>query len=353
LQAQGISLPSLQIRAQDPNERTAYVLQTSFGPQIQISSNTVVSLNYIGNWGRKENRLRNANQGQLTGYSDGNPVIAFPYANLNTETQSVNGAGEHSFLELATNDGNTDFSALEASIERKLNHGLMYQVSYTWSHNMADYVDNLTGGSTPQNAYDYAHEMNNSAQDVRHRLVGSGTWELPVGEGGWMMNNGSIAARLLGHWQANAIVSLQTGIPFDVTAPDESFTGSSHASYPNCVGDAFAGTSKSPSQFAGSKAPGSFLNLAAFATPTAGDFGTCRPRAFHGPGVEQEDISLFKSFPLGEMRRFEFRGEFFNAFNHPSFANPAASISAPGAFGKSTATTTNPRGIQLVGKFFF
>ncbi|MGA9465952.1 MAG: TonB-dependent receptor [Terracidiphilus sp.] len=353
LQAQGISLPSLQIRAQDPNERTAYVLQTSFGPQIQIGANTLFSLNYIGNWGRKENRLRNANQGQVTGFSGGAPVITFPYANLNTVTQSVEGAGEHAFLELATNDGNTDFSALEASVERKLSHGLMYQVSYSWSHNMADYVDNLTGGSTPQNAYDYAHEMSNSAQDVRHRFVGSGTWELPVGQGGWVMNNSGSAARFLGHWQANAIVSLQTGIPFNVTGPDESFTGSSHASYPDCVGNPFVGASQSPGQFVGSKAPGSFLSLAAFANPAPGDFGSCRPRAFHGPGAEQEDLSLFKSFPLGDVRKIEFRAEFFSAFNHPSFANPAADISAPGAFGKSTATTTNPREIQFVGKFFF
>jgi hypothetical protein len=307
----------------------------------------------VGNWGRKENRLRNANQGQLTGFSGGQPVITFPYANLNTETQAVQGAGQHAFLELATNDGNTDFNALEVNLQRRLSHRLMYQISYSWSHNMADYVDNLTGGSTPQNAYDYAHEMSYSAQDVRNRFVGSGTWELPIGQGGWVMNSDSKAAQLLGHWQTNAIVSLQTGIPFTATAPDLSFTGSNHASYPDCVGNPFAGTSTNPKQYAGSNAPGTYLNVNAFAAPAAGDFGDCRPRSFHGPGLSEADLSLFKSFPLGEMRRFEFRTEFFNALNHPSFQNPAASISAPGAFGKSTGTTTNPREIQFAGKIFF
>jgi hypothetical protein len=350
---QGIVLPSLQIRAQDPNERTAYVEQVSFGPQIQLSNDTVLNLTYVGNWGRKENRLRNANQGQLTGFSGGQPVISFPYANLNTETQAVNGAGQHSFLELATNDGNTDFNALEVDLQRRLSHRLMYQISYSFSHNMADYVDNLTGGSTPQNSYDYAHEMSYSQQDVRNRFVGSGTWELPIGQGGWILKNDNLADRLLGHWQTNAIVSLQTGIPFNVTAPDASFTGSNHASYPDCVGNPFVGTSTDPKQYAGSNAPGTFLNVNAFAAPAPGDFGTCRPRAFHGPGLSEADLSLFKSFPLGEGRRFEFRTEFFNALNHPSFANPAASISAPGAFGKSTATTTNPRIIQFAGKIFF
>ncbi len=353
LQAQGISLPSLQIRAQDPNERTTYVEQASFGPQIQVGNSTVLNLTWIGNWGRKMNRLRNANQGIVTGFSGTNPIVTFPYANLNTQLQAVSGAGQHAFLELATNDGNTDFNALEVNLQRQLSHGLMYQASYTWSHNMADFVDNLTGGSTPQNAYDYGHEMSNSAQDVRHRFVGGATWELPIGEGGWIMKNGGTVSNLIGHWQANAIVSLQTGIPFDVTGPDESDTGSNHASYADCVGNPFVNTTKDYHQYAGSQAPGAFINVAGFATPALGSFGSCRPRMFHGPGIEQEDLSLFKSFPLGEARSIEFRAEFFSAFNHPSFANPSANVSLPGAFGRSTSTTTNPREIQFVGKFHF
>lgn len=353
LQARGVVLPSLQLRAQDPNERTSYVEQASFGPQIQLSSNTLLNLTWVGNWGRKMNRLRNANQGVVTGFSGTSPIVTFPYANLTTQVQSINGAGQHAFLELATNDGNTDYNSLEVNLKRNFTHGLMYQVSYTWSHNMADFVDNLTGGSTPQNAYDYAHEMSNSLEDVRHRFVGGATWALPIGQGGLVMNNDSLAAKLVGGWQANAIVSLQTGIPFNVTAPDVSDTGSNHAFYPNCVGDPWAGTSRDPSRYAGSKATGKYINIAAFAQPSVGSFGTCRPRAWHGPGIEQEDLSLFKSFPLGEARKIEFRAEFFNAFNHPSFSNPGANISAPGAFGKSTSTTTNPRQLQLVGKVYF
>jgi hypothetical protein len=351
LLAEGVVLPNLQLRAQDPNERTSYVQQASFGPQYQLTNNTVVNVAWIGNWGRKMNRLRNANQGVVAGFSGGNPLVSFPYANLNTAgvtSPVVDGGGTHAFLELATNDGNSDFNALEASIKRQISRGLMYQVSYTWSHNMADWVDNLTGTSEPQNAYDYGHEMSNSPQDVRQRFVGSGTWALPIG----VINN-KAASYLLGHWQLNAIVSMQTGIPFNVTAPDESDTGSNHSSYPNLVGNPWAGTSNKPSQFVGGNSPGHFLNVAAFAYPAVGTFGNYRPRAVHGPGVEQADLALFKSFPLGGVRRFDFRAEFFNAFNHPSFANPSGDITAPGAFGKSTATTTDPREIQVAGKIYF
>lgn len=351
---QGLYLPSLQIRAQDPNQRTSYVEQASFGTEVQTTKNTVFDMTWVGNWGRKMNRLRNANQGYLSGYSGSSPIISFPYPNLNTVSQAVEGAGQHAFLELATNDGNTDFNALEASFTREMTNRLRYQISYTWSHNMADYVDNLTGASTPQNAYDYGHEMSNSTQDVRHRFVANASWALPVGRGGWVLNHDSAASRVLGDWQVNAIASFQTGIPFNVTAADTSYTGSNHASYPNCTGNPFAGASKNPKDYAGGNAPGFFINPAAFTQPGPGDFGSCRPRMFHGPGAENVDLSLFKSFAIGGERRFELRGEFFNAFNHANFANPNADITLPpSAFGKVTSTVGNPREIQLAGKFYF
>lgn len=353
LKAQGISLPSLHIRAQDPNERTPYVEQVSFGPEIQLTGNTLLSLYYVGNWGRKENRLRNANQGIVTGYSGASPIVTFPYSNLNSQTTAVDGLGTHAFLELATNDGNSDYNALEVNLNRHFTRGLMYQISYTWSHNMADFVDNLTGGAFPQNAYDYAHEMSNSAEDVRSRFTGAYTWVLPIGKGGWVMNNNSKLANVIGGWQFNGIINLQTGIPFNVSAPDVSDTGSNHNEYPNCVGDPYKGATSDPHQYAGSNAPGFFINPVAFSIPSAGKFGSCRPRMFHGPGIQDENLSLFKSFSVGGERSLEFRGEFFNAFNHPNFANPSGDIAFPAAFGKSTNTTTNPRIIQFTGKFFF
>ncbi len=73
---------------------------------------------------------------------------------------------------------------LELNLQRQMNHRLMFNFSYTWSHNMADFVDNLTGGDTPQDAHDYGHEMSNSYQDVRHRFAAHGTYELPIGQGG-------------------------------------------------------------------------------------------------------------------------------------------------------------------------
>src|SRR5262249_17349548 len=47
-----VDLTKLQTRAQDPNERSGYVNQVSFGPQLQLSQSTVLDLSYVGNFGR-------------------------------------------------------------------------------------------------------------------------------------------------------------------------------------------------------------------------------------------------------------------------------------------------------------
>ncbi len=349
-----LDLTKLQIRAQDPNQRTPYVEQASFGTQVELSQSTLLEVSYVGNFGRKEDRLRNANQGIVTGFTaTGTPMVVFPYANLNTNVNTL--GGNHAFLELATNDGNTNYNGLLVNLHKRFSKGLSYGISYTWSHNFSDFVDNLTGGSTPANAYDYALERGNSPFDQRHRFVGNATYQLPIGRGGMILNNDSFASRMIGGWQLNAIVTLTTGTPFTVTAPDESNTGGSHQSRANCIGNPYADASTSASQIAGGTAPGFFLNPAAFAIPVLGTFGNCAPRAFHGPGLEDADLSIFKDFAFTERFRLQLRTEFFNALNHPNFGNPSASVatSAIGSFGKVTSTVTDPREIQFALKLYF
>ena len=178
-----------------------------------------------------------------------------------------------------------------------MSQGLSYALNYTYSHGLANFGDNLTAGPLPQNAYNYAAEMSNSILDIRHRFVGNFTWDLPFGRGRRFLTGSGVTDRVLGGWQVNGIVSLQTGSPFSVTAPDLSFTGSNHAAYANCVGDPFAGATDSPDKYT---TTGFFINPAAFAIPSNGTFGTCAPRKFHGPGIETTDLSLFKQFRMTE-----------------------------------------------------
>jgi hypothetical protein len=347
-----VDLTRLQIRAQDINQRTGYVQQFSFGPQFSLSESMVLDLSYVGNFGRKMNRLRNLNQGRITGYAaNGDPQVLFPFANLNTTLTSS--TGNHSFLEYATNDGNTNYNALLVSLRKRYARGLGFGVNYTWSKNLADFVDNLTGGSTPADAYNYSLEKSFSPFDTEHRFVSFATYELPFGKGKPFANNG-LAALVVGGWQVNGIITLQTGTPFTVTAPDFSRTGGSHQSRANLIGDPYAGVSRGGRDFVG-QVPGFWINPAAFGTPSVGRFGNVAPRAFHGPGMQNFDFSLFKAFAFKERYRVEFRTEFFNTFNHANFNNPNSSFNPAntGSFGRVFATVTDPREIQFALKLYF
>ena len=345
-----IDLTQLQIRAQDPNQRTGYVEQASFGPQVQISQNLSLDVSYVGNFARKMNRLRDANQGIFTGNFDGTgkPIDTYPFANLNTTNSSA--SGSHAFLELATNDGNSDYNALLVSLRRRSSRGMAYGVSYTWSHNISDYVDNLTGGAFPQNSYDYAAERGDSMFDVRHHIVGYLTYELPIGKGKKYLGEGGIASYVLGGWQINTIVTAQSGATIQLNAPDTSLSGGNHVSRPDCIGDARSGASDDPRT-------GFWLNPNAFAMPATGQFGNCGVGRYHGPGFTNVDLSFFKIVPVRESMRFELRAEMFNAFNHANFSNPNSFFApftlGPGGFGAIASTIGDPREIQFGLKFYF
>ncbi|MGC2673347.1 MAG: carboxypeptidase regulatory-like domain-containing protein [Candidatus Acidiferrum sp.] len=364
----GVNLTQLQIRAQDPNQRTSYVEQTSFGLEYQVMKETVLAATYVGNWGRKMNRLRDYNMPQITGFDTGCPILQYPYSNLNTvtniDTYTSSGCattGQHAFLEYASNDGNSNYNGLELSLRRRMSKGLSYSLGYTFSHGLANFGDNLTAAPLPQNSYNYGAQMSNSDLDIRSRFIGNFLWELPFGEGKRFLSGPGAASRWLGAWQFNGIVTLQTGSPYSVTAANDGLLGFTHAVYADCVGNPSAGATTNHDLYT---TTGFLINPAAFAQPGPGQFGTCAPFKFYGPGLQTWDLSLFKQFKFTERWQLQFRAEFFNAFNHPNFGAPNADISSPGSFGKVFNTLApilgndsggpgDPREIQLALKLYF
>ena len=105
---------------------------------------------------------------------------------------------------------------------------------------------------------------------------------------------------------------------------------------------------------------GTFINTCAFRDPAPGSFGDVSLNSVNGPGVENWDMSTLKTIPVGESRRFELRGKFYNSFNHPNFlfagAGPQNSTNATvygsSNFGYVTAAQ-DPRLIQIGAKFCY
>ena len=81
------------------------------------------------------------------------------------------------------------------------------------------------------------------------------------------------------------------------------------------------------------------------------DFGNSGVGVVLGPGQFNWDITLMKLFKITEAQTVQFRAEFYNAFNHPQFANPNTTVGP--TLGYITATSVNPRVIQFALKYSF
>jgi len=152
-------------------------------------------------------------------------------------------------------------------------------------------------------------------------------------------------------WQANGNITIQTGIPFNVTTgTDTANTASSGTYRPDLVGP--------PSDNCGRGHLVGCINAAAFTvndlypiTPTNYAYGNAGRNLLHGPGAQTVNFSLFKNFPIRERLKLQFRFESFAFLNHTNFGNPSATLNTS-AFGNITSATGS-RVIQFALKLQF
>ena len=175
--------------------------------------------------------------------------------------------------------------------------------------------------------------------DIRHRLTLSYLWELPFGKGKALLNHGGIVNAVLGGWQTNGILTVQSGLPFSPVL--QTSTTNCCASRPDVV--------HSPDN---PHTLQRWFDLTAFGTPALYTYGNAGRDILFGPGRTNWDMSLFKNFVIREQTRFELRAEAFNVFNHPQFGLPNPNI-GNGQAGTITSTVGNPRQLQMGLRFQF
>jgi hypothetical protein len=253
--------------------------------------------------------------------------------------------------------GNSFYNALQVSAQKRYSHGLTMLLAYTYSKNLGDVNNNVTGFldaiGTPGYQTNFNRHLEKSvlATDIPQRLVINGNYELPFGKGKalgskWKPWLHAIA----GGWQVNAIGTIQSGspLPFSVTGAP-AFAGSR----PNYTGvDSIALTSGSISDRLGGISGGTgYLNAGAFSIPVAFQLGNV-PRLtgnIRGPGNRNLDLSLMKTFSIVERLRMQFRAESFNALNQVVFGNPNTSVGSA-SFGTIASQANSPRIIQIALK---
>jgi hypothetical protein len=242
------------------------------------------------------------------------------------------------------NDEIATYEGMTAIFRQRMSHGLQVLASYTWSHTL-DISSDSNDGGYPVNAYNFRADYGNSNWDIRHRFVASVVYELPkLNDSNWLLRS------VLGNWQVNDITTLQSGRPINVVmGADVASISRAGNQRPNVVGKPTANCDSS--HLVGC------IDVTAFAQPAAFTYGDAGRNILTGPKFLNTDLSLFKSFPIRERMRFEFRAEFFNLFNHPQLKNPEATITSftpgSGSFGNIDTLEADNRDIQFGAKLIF
>ena len=271
-------------------------------------------------------------------------------------------------LELIETNAVSNYNALQTNVTRRLDHGLELTASYTWAHSL-DQASNATGTSinssfTGSNPRDFRAEYASSDFDIRHNLVVAFSYQLP-GKSPHFRNP---AAKFLGGWSLEGFFTAQTGLPYTpLIGQDIAGNGDQYAAN-NQRPDVVPGQ---PLYIASSAPPFRVANPAAFAIPAAGTYGDAGRNILRASGLQQLDLGVLKTMKATERISVQFRAEFFNIFNHPNFATPAASgnnlLTAGSSFGLSQqmANTSSgglllplfnsggPRSVQLALKLLF
>jgi outer membrane receptor protein involved in Fe transport len=316
----------------NPNMKTPYVDQWNLGIDQQFSGHNILSLAYVGS---HDDRLDNGglnNTATYPGAGDAATVASrrpYPYITPTNYDDST---------------GNSNYNALQARLSSNTYSGLTYLIAYTWSKSIDLGCSGAFGaeGCTIQNPYDAKADRSVSGFDVTHIFSGSVVYQLPFGRGRQFNPGNSVASYVVGGWQINSIVNLNSGTPYYVTySGDLANTGNTFVKA-NVVGN------PTPAQ----RTPAEWINPAAFATPAPYTFGTMGRNSLRSDWNKNLDLSLFRTFPIYERLNLEFRAEAFNLTNTAVFAAPNNVINAPN-LGVVTSTANTPRELQLALKLNF
>lgn len=378
----------------DPNSvHTPLIREYSLGVEYEFEPGWMLDVGYVGSSGinlmdfnhndnqatlaTPTNALSSLCSGGICN-TEGNAQFRVPYLGYTTYGLQENG-----------NDGYSNYNSLQVSVQHQFSHGLTLQAAYTWDRNLTDVFD--AGGEPSANvnlASCLRCQYGIASFDRPQRFVVNYSYDLPFGN-----NLEGVAKKLLNGWNVSGITIAQSGDPLTFIAASGStnpalVTGAAYGASTTAAVNGVSTAQYCPGFGNGNvKSPGSvesnldhYYNPAAFCEapvvpygqpPTvvggvvtdagATAFGNSGIGVILGPGQFNWDISLMKNTQITERVRMQFRADFYNAFNHPQFADPGGSsfattgfvnVASPSA-SNITVTNVNPRLIQFGLHFFF
>ncbi|HYK87769.1 MAG TPA: TonB-dependent receptor [Acidobacteriota bacterium] len=309
--------PSVTIKnsyAIDPNYRVGYVQQWNANLQTQLLKLYTLEVGYSGAKGTRLDILRAPNRAP-SGISPGSTQ----------DNLGISNAGIFLYQQAGAN---SILHSGRVQVVRRFSQGFRLQSAYTLSKSIDD-TSGVGGGSlvVVQNDRDIDAERSLSSFDQRHRFDNSFSYELPFGDRRKFFAGASpFVQKLIAGWSLNGNYQLYSGTPLTArllgNVTNNSGTGSSASERPDSTG-------ASPVLSGSSQTTAHFFNTLAFAIPQPGLFGNAGRNTISGPGTNQLNLSMRKSFRLDDNnRRVDLTWQVSNALNHPNWGGVSTVINA-------------------------
>ena len=348
--------------------------QWNLSVQRQLGRNWFAEIAYVGT---KGSRLRSDYDPNQANLATPQSPITLPYAcaggsgSCSIVDSTVENAGARApyypigpgLYEVFAPNSDSHYNALQATVGHHFGQGLYFQSAYTYANSIDDvstasvaFVARINDQNDPR----ASRGLSDFAK--RHRWVTSAVYQLPS-----LDHTNKVVKSAFGGWQASTVIILQTGSPFTVFDPAggsvyQLASPSSSATFMPGFSCANAPSSGSTTARLASwikpaaYQPDPFAPLSTGGLSDGTLYGDTPRNCIIGPSQRNVDFSLGKIFKLTERQNLRFLADFFNIFNHPSFANPAAPAvgSSPGS-GSAPITSTigTPRLIQFSLKYSF
>ena len=253
----------------------------------------------------------------------------------------------------------------------KLEHrtsSLALTAFYTWAKSMDDKSAAAGIGATAgtgwqgfMNNHDPNRDYGPSDFSVKHRFVASYVYQLPIGRGKRLLGGVNKPANaLIGDWQLSGVTTFQAGFPYSLATTDVNGLLDTFFQRPNQIGPAYPrGFQRTPNSWfnntigydidpvTGAHIPNAscsatVLTGVSFCVPAPGVYGNTSRNFLTGPGINNWDMGLAKTFAFTERVGFQLRIDTFNTFNHTQYAIPPGGLIGFGSGGGTNPGNTLP-----------
>ncbi len=293
-----------------------YTYQLNFSIQREIAKNLSVTASYVGSLAHRLPFAQDLNY----------PVWSPTATTTNLPSRRPILPGTLGAILMIQSMEQAEYNAMQITVEKRLSRGITVKGFYTWSKSLEDVeLDNNTTNGSAEDMNNLRLDRGRSDYDRRH----VSTWSI-IWTPNYFHGSNAFLKQTLNGWTVSSIVTLRSGLPFNITTGADTNADGNTTDRPQLIGNPFLDPHRSRADVANA-----WFNTAAFTNKFTGPDGNFGHNYLSAPGGRNVDMAIFRDFRFFERFTIQARGEMTNAFNFVNLSAPTATESSAN-FGKIT-----------------